>query len=758
MSKIYTAHRRQAEVPAEPAEKTTEASTQLPMSSAAAASSGPGKPRELEEAIRARMENAFGPELSAARPDGSPAMAAVRAGTAAGGSGYDGPVTHALSTASAAAASAGPIQAKGAKPNKTLKAPLDEEDALEDSLDEDLSQGTAPKPSEKSVTVPSVPAEEPVTAPPIPPEAPVSEEPAEERVTAPPIPPEAPVSEEPAEERVTAPPVPAGAPVSQVSARESAVLESDSDSEGSAEESASDSSMVDVAAAATAAGAPIPSTVQEEKHHVVPSPAADDADEIAKVISPREGEKGDDAAAAAAVPEIVAATVLPGSGSPSPAPKPGQEPDAVHPVPAAPPVSEGSAAESAGVPSTVDDAAKPPVAPTSSSSSVLRSLSPDDDADERPAARHDAVSAKFVPGYGNRPSNRQIETMVKQGVGIGNTSTSGLVKSTQLVDSLSSHKGIPARMFSQILEPISTLITGTAGATTGLIGTGLGAVSTYRTLKKIGSGASKLDAFLGGADTTVTAAGGTNGALGVASLLGAHLGNAIPIISIAAGGTSVLTGATQAIRGAKAVSTFDDLLDELEGKDPKKKNPLSRFLSRRFSRRKRNAALVGDDQKELYKILLQARRVSERNRTGGLLKSTAGAMGAATGALALTGAAAPIALGTAILGGITGLGSFIYEKVKKHKLRKAVVEEEKRTYDRDELRKEGYRSWQTRHEAYADITRKRARYLLRLASDTDPKNQAKAEMATRAIEALGVKRRGNKFQDGALELLAAKLT
>ena len=709
MEQIY-ANRRQAEVPAEPAEKTTETSTPVPVSSASASSSGPGKPRELAEAIHARMENAFGPVLSAARPYGSPAMAAARAETAGGGSGYGGPVTHALSAASAAAASAGPIQAKGEKPRKTLKDPSDAEKALGDSLDveetlkepldEEGVPGDSPnveKSLKESLDEKGAPGDS------------LDGDPSKETAPKPP------------EESVTVPPVPPEVPAS-------------------------------------------PASVAGSSHAPEPEKEPDDVLPVLKEIVEGSGK------------EPAAASSKPEKEEEEKKEEEEEEPPIIDPAAVA-------ATTTTTTTTTTTDNKKneevPIIDPAAADST---------EAAGRVPAQPSGLRAKFIKGL---EATKKVLRRPAELAGVLKNTGTFAGKGAQFGDVL---YNCPSDISSFLGDPNATTSTinsaaGWGALPVGLLGGAAGAVlsgvNAVRTAQDLSAGASGVDVGINMVDSLNGLTGATTGGLGIASLAGANVMNSIPILGIAGGAMAGLTGAVQAVRGGRGHHFFKGMKKEMKTR--------LRDMQRASSRpRIADGDELPDDEVRpvlhgggenmdqvesgttssqgekteqqdlmlLRKFANQGEMVTRRNRDVGIAKTTSGILGILTGALALTPVSVPAAMLTGSAAGLIGLGTFIHEKVEKNRLRKAVLEEELGTSDRKALKRRGYKSWRARHEAYREITTNRARRLLEIANEDvhDERDQEKVDLVTHAIEALGVKKRGNKFPDDALRLLVAKLS
>jgi len=336
-----------------------------------------------------------------------------------------------------------------------------------------------------------------------------------------------------------------------------------------------------------------------------------------------------------------------------------------------------------------------------------------------------------------------------QGVSVEKQTSTAIDKAAQFGEILA---GTDKRGFAKFFTPFSGLVGGQLGVVSGLTGVVTGVANTVRHSQNVAAGASRMDAALSGLDAINSLGGAGAGGLQIASNVGATLGNALPGLSAATGLLSMVTGGIQAARNRRGNARLSEKLHTLNRLD----QPGSEGLSA--------------NQKRLRQIFTQGEQVTARNAITGTLKLGAGAMGATAGALALTGFGGMGALAAGGLGALTGLGGFIYEKVKNSKIRHRVIDDELGGLDQVRqslndpdlsdrqarailLRSHGYRD--TR-DAYQQITKKRAQDLFRLATqDDDPTAKS---MAEDAIAALGIKKRGGKFQKGAEALLAGKLS
>jgi len=339
--------------------------------------------------------------------------------------------------------------------------------------------------------------------------------------------------------------------------------------------------------------------------------------------------------------------------------------------------------------------------------------------------------------------------LANRGIGVAKQSSSIIGKAAQFGEILDkTDEAFSARVFNAFSGGFS----GLSGFFGGLIGAGTGLAATLRNSKNVALGTSRTDAAISGIDAINSFGSSTAGAAQIAGSAGAAVGDLVPGLAMATGLISIGTGAVQAGRGLRGNNNLSGMLHELNAKDP---------------------ATLSDDQTRLRQIFAQGKQVTGRNAITGTLKAGAGLMGVTAGALGLSAVASPLALVAGGLGAATGLGSFIYERIKNAKIRHSVIDDElgglqqvraqfpnMKLSDREArrilLKSHGYKD--TR-DAYRQITQKRATDLYNIAAHSnDP--EAKA-MAERAMLSLGIKKRGlrhhEEFQDGAAALLAGKL-
>lgn len=298
-----------------------------------------------------------------------------------------------------------------------------------------------------------------------------------------------------------------------------------------------------------------------------------------------------------------------------------------------------------------------------------------------------------------------------------------------------------------------------SGLMSGLVGMGTGIYNTVKSGQNVAeAGASVLDPITSGADTLSSMGSGASSGVELAKYLGESVGDALPILSIITGGISFGTGLTQAIRGGSALHTLKNSIASLEGTDENSRS---------------------EDQKKLLKIFNQGKRVSERNRTSGVMKTISGGLGVTTGALALSGVGSVASLATGAAGAAVGLTNFIYEKVKNRNLRKDVVNEElgniqavkdwwENTHPDEEalsdkqarailMKSKGYAN---EKDAFQKITLQRAQDLYDIATREEDSGQPSAEkkMAMEAINALGIDVNKAEDKEKVVRLLAKKLS
>lgn len=335
------------------------------------------------------------------------------------------------------------------------------------------------------------------------------------------------------------------------------------------------------------------------------------------------------------------------------------------------------------------------------------------------------------------------------------------------------HSAMDAKnMYTSAINPSIGAVADVLGVGTGLAGLGTGAFDTYKNIKRMKAGGETSDVLTSVLDTAASGTGLVSSGFGMLSKIGSISGapdifntvtdftkshtNVIPGLNVATGAATALSGGIQSVKGMRSISKIDSQIKEL--KNDRKKN--GKDL----------------DQDELYRIFKQGRRVSELNRTSGALKALSGGITAGTGIAALaTGPLAPITAALAGLAGMaTGLTKFIYEKVKKRRMRSDITAEDmninwksemqrvRRMFPREKLSDKEVRAIilkghgfeeGTRTSAFKEITKRRAMHLLNTAQGIGKD----AGMAQKVISALGIHRKRGHYAKGALKLLTKKL-
>ena len=368
--------------------------------------------------------------------------------------------------------------------------------------------------------------------------------------------------------------------------------------------------------------------------------------------------------------------------------------------------------------------------------------------------------------------NKKIGSMKKFSGVVGLGKNVGALANFSAQLSLLNHNLQDGEAFKTIYGPAFGGVANGLGAVSGGMGVITGAYDIWRNAKNVKAGGRKLDVATAALDTVTSATAMVSGGLGVMQkmagipLIGDTLNtigsfggpNLIPGLNIATGAGTAIAGGVQAFRGQRAINKIDDQIDALTGKGKKKKKKLTK------------------DQERLLKIFKQGRRISEFNRTSGTLKTLSGGLTLGTGAAMLAGPLAPIAAaGLGIASLATGIGKFIYDKVKKKNLRKDITAEEMNINWDNEIKlvKNAYKSFNlstkearavilkghgyeegTRTAAMKTINMNRAKYLI----DTVHDQGRDAEKARKVISSLGVHRgKDGRYAAGALKLLAEKL-
>lgn len=333
------------------------------------------------------------------------------------------------------------------------------------------------------------------------------------------------------------------------------------------------------------------------------------------------------------------------------------------------------------------------------------------------------------------------------------------------------HSAMDAQnLYTQAINPAVGAVADVMGVGAGLAGLGTGAFDTYKNFKRLKSGGEKSDIAISALDTIASGTGMVSGGIGTMSKIGSIPGgllksvsdftgshtSLVPGLNIATGGATALSGGIQSIKGIKSIGKIDEQIKAME-KVRKKKG-------------------LDQNQEELLRTFRQGRRISEFNRTSGALKALSGSITAGTGIAALlTGPLAPLTAALAGIAGVaTGIGKFIYDKVKKKRMRSDITAEDmgidwasemsrvRNMFPGEKLKDKEVRaiilkghgfSEGTRTAAYKEITKRRALNLMQTAQGVGND----AVMAQKVISALGVHRRGGRYAKGALKLLTKKL-
>ena len=375
----------------------------------------------------------------------------------------------------------------------------------------------------------------------------------------------------------------------------------------------------------------------------------------------------------------------------------------------------------------------------------------------------DAILQDFESGNANIKNTKKLNTKAEVvrnfGMLANNATQIGML-------SINHEQTAADNIYSNEINPIVGGAADVMAMGSGLTGLVTGVHDTWKNYKNIQAGGRRGDvagAVLDTATSGTTAAAGVlkvmqrsadlpvvGDALGKAGNFGGA--NMIPGLNIATGAGTALSGGIQTFRGQRSVNKINKQISQLERRKGK-----------------------SDEQRKLLSIFRHGKRVAEKKRTGGIMKTLGGGLTLGTGIAALSGPLAPItAAGLAIAGIVTGLTKFFYDRKKKKNLRHDVVAEEmgidwntemarvRRMFPEEKLKDKDVRAIilkghgyakGTRKDAFSEIKKKRAKFLL----DTYKKGGVNGIMARKVISALGVHRKGGRYAKGALRLLADKL-
>ena len=363
--------------------------------------------------------------------------------------------------------------------------------------------------------------------------------------------------------------------------------------------------------------------------------------------------------------------------------------------------------------------------------------------------------------------------------------------------------------------------TSLAGAGTAAISTVTNAMDTVRHAKNISAGESGADMVQKGMDTAASIGGVLSSGAKFLDTVGAvtPVEEFIPGVNIAAGILRTASGASQAIRGGIALHRInkeikglqhrayirkhrqipeDDMdsaplaldADEHEGTsssavvDEEASAPITASMDEESLSGNEVTAAAGpragnhtetqdEREKRLRQIFHHGKWISEYNRTAGSIKAGSGVLSATSGILTLTGAGTAVGAGLAAANAGLGVGSFMYDKLKKRAIRHRVIAQEMGITE-DEVKndtalsaavsrtnaQEGTAFGGSKKEIFSQINRRRARYLLDLAGRNDAPDGSDPDVtaADNVIRALGVHRmKDGSYAQGAEELLAEKL-
>lgn len=387
------------------------------------------------------------------------------------------------------------------------------------------------------------------------------------------------------------------------------------------------------------------------------------------------------------------------------------------------------------------------------------SISNDSDSDRMSNPAHEKAVSKIKNLSGKIGVTRHLQ--------MGANST------TQLGMLARNHSAMDdTNVYTSDINPAVGAMADVLGIGTGLAGLGTGAFDTYKNIKNLRAGGEKSDILTSALDTAASGTTLTSSGIGMLSKVGSISGfgealtpvtdftknhtNVLPGLNIATGGATAISGGIQAIKGMKSIGKIDEQIKALE--------------------KKRKKGGLDSNQEQLLRTFRQGRRISEFNRTSGALKTLSGSITAGTGIAALaTGPLAPLTAALAAIAGVaTGVTKFIYDKVKKRRMRADITAEDMGINWADEMKRvrrkfrgekltdkevraiilksHGYAEG-TRTAAYKEITKKRATHLMQTAQGVGEE----AGMAQKVISALGIHRKHGRYLKGALKLLTKKL-
>ena len=329
--------------------------------------------------------------------------------------------------------------------------------------------------------------------------------------------------------------------------------------------------------------------------------------------------------------------------------------------------------------------------------------------------------------------------------------------------------------YTEYVAPIAGAALGAYGGVTGAMNAGFSAYDTYRKHQNAAIGGSRLDAAQSGLDTLSALGGSASGfwsaAEGIASIGGpaADLGGAavgIPLLSMGTGLISAVSGGMESERARRAGNQIDDAKGRFTAITGGRAAPPA-------------AAGKKSDQQQMEEAFEHTKMVTTLHHTSGALKAAAGSAQVAAGVATLAGGA-PVAAAFQGAAAILSIAKVAFERGFKHHMRKKVVgtyyninwSDEMnavramiRTYNssfnlRDKdvreiiLKAHGSQDT-TRTAAFKGINRKRAKFLIDTANNDGHVYQNVAGMV---VEAMGIHKVGNSFTDGAIDLLAEKLS
>ena len=362
--------------------------------------------------------------------------------------------------------------------------------------------------------------------------------------------------------------------------------------------------------------------------------------------------------------------------------------------------------------------------------------------------------------------------------------------------------------------------TSLAGAGTAAISTVTNAMDTVRHAKNIGAGESGADMVQKGLDTAASAGAVLSSGAKFLNTVGAvtPMAEFVPGANIAFGTLRTLSGASQAIRGGIALHRIKKEIKGLQQRRYDRKHPSlyeedldsaplvpdadepegtsssaavedeaeAPVAVMDDTRQDDDEAVVGEApqaaahadpqeerEKRLWHIFHHGKWISEYNRTAGAMKAGSGALSATSGILTLTGAGAAVGAGLAAANAGLSVGSFAYDKIKKKHIRNRVIASElgitEKAVEDDEALNTAVANTNTqqstafggsRKQIFAQINRRRAKYLLDLAGRDKAPDGSDPDVtaADNVIRALGIHRmKDGCYADGAEELLAEKL-